>query len=499
MVVLVQSPLGAEEGLQRRDTLALEQAASMAEAQLMNSLSSLRSALASSRADDAADDAEERSETQTAIKQERRPTLKLEIKLETSPRPSEPTSPATTCNRKPNSPGSPTKAGSKPQRTGFAVTALDLLGQILGIDIRGRVQESSTQCLATAKTKAARCRIAVRAQNKQLILASLDVLAEMKVRSDLAGCAEKLAAFVDLTCCGRHHRSQARESVDKWMSKNSKVKDGAVSPTASTKSVPAGSSVKSEASYGAPKELKQEVKDEADLVWATSPHHRDTAPTWPPRYDLRPTAQRMRNMKKYEPEPWSCRCFHIAPPRTQAVSQHISTTINKTLGVRALNGGFLYVYRLSSEKDFFKIGFTTVGVNHRIKQWERQCGHKAEVVYPTSGAQGVRIGNVYRVEQLIHAELREYRYREEGCEGCGKNHVEWFKVGEEHIRAVIEKWVEWIREKPYEEDEDGVWRLKKQAKTDVDRMCTPLKVQVSGPDADWEPQVPVRSSTLVRA
>ncbi|MCJ1248211.1 hypothetical protein MMC30_005428 [Trapelia coarctata] len=493
-MTLVQSPLSAEGSLQKGEDLALEQAALMAEMQLMNSLSSFTSRPASP----ITGYTNERSETQTAIKKERRLIIKLETGILTSDETPSPVE----CKTKPESRHTATKASNKAQRAESPVTAIDLLDKILGIDVRGRIQESSTQCLATAKTKATRCQIAVRATSKQRILTSLDALSEQKVGSDSRGWAEELAAFVDLTFCGRHHRSQTLTSVDEWKRENLKMKDSGISPTVSKKRVPASTPVKSEevsASWGElklePSQRKKDVKIERSPEKLTSPHQHGIPPPWTFRYDLRPS---IRNMKRYAPELTcyhSYHCHHSSPSSTASGDRRISQTMNKALGVKALKSGFLYVYRHAGEKDFFKIGYSTIGVNHRMRQWEKQCGHKIEVVYPSNDTEKLAISHVQRVEALVHVEMGDYRYREEDCEGCGKNHVEWFKVGEEHIRAVIEKWVDWIKEEPYEEKND-VWTLKKQQKRDVGIMCAPLKPRVRIRENDWEPQVPIRSSTL---
>jgi len=495
-MALVQSLLIGEASRQKGEHFTMEQAiltALMAQTQeLMNSLASLRSLPAFPHVDSS----EECSETQTAIKKARRPSMQLRTSTLSSDR----TPQAAKRTPKRESRPATTKASNKAQRTISPVTALDLLDKLLDIDVQGRIRESSTQCLATAQTRSARCRIAVRAQNKQLIITSLDTLSELKVGSDPTRCAEKLASFVDLTFCGRHHRSQAHASIDDWKKKNSMAKDSATSQTASKDTRASSNPVKSVEPSASDKELplvrtqrKKKAKNEIDWERSTSPRQHGVLPPRTFRYDLRRSP---RNMKRYQQE--GCRFCHRGPPPTLPVGLHIRITMNKPLGVKALRSGFLYVYRHVGEKDFFKIGYSTVGAQQRIKRWEKQCGHETEVVYPSNDAEGFRIGNVYRLEQLIHAELRDYRYREEGCEGCGKNHVEWFKVGEEHIRAVIEKWVDWIQEKPYEEKND-IWRLEKQQKREVGVMCTPLKASVGELDADWESQVPVRRSTLIRS
>lgn len=492
-MALVQSPLVAEDVLKKENNSAMERAvrtAILAEIrELVQGLPSLRSPTASLNTgckDEVA------SETKTVIKREPRPSIKLEtsnLSLEQAPRTAD-------CKVKPESRQISPKRSNDIQQATTPVVAIDHLSKLLGIDVRGRIRESPTQCLATAKTTFARCRIPVRAQNKQLILRSLDTLSELKVISDSKIWAEELAAFVDLTFCGRHHRRQAQASIEAWKEKTLSVSQRATSAASSN------SPVKSKRSPGSYRELplipsqrKTGVKNEINTARCTSPHPRDMLPPWSLHYDLRPTSARIRNMKKYAAEP---RYYHTSPSTIISVDLCLSQTMNKPLGVTALKSGFLYVYRHRGEANFFKIGYTTVGVAHRIKQWEKQCGHKAEVVYPSTEVEEFPIRNVQRIEQLIHAELKACRYREEGCQGCGKNHIEWFKVGEQHLRAVIAKWVDWIQGGQFKE-ENCIWKLKMQQKKEMDRMCTPLQASTGNFEAECEPQPPVRRSNLIKS
>jgi len=493
MMALVQSPLVAEDVLEKKNNTAMERAvrtAILAEIrELVLGLPRLRSPTTSLNAGPKDEVA---SETETVMKKEPRPSIKLETRNLSFEQP-----PLTIdCKVKLDPHLTSPKGSTDTKRAVSPVTAVNHLEELLGIDIRRRIQESPTQCLATAKTTCARCRIPVRAQNKQLILGSLDTLSELEVGANSTTCAEELAAFVDLTFCGRHHRRQAQARIEGWKKKTSVIKDSVTSPA------PSNSPVKSERSPGRhgelqliPDERERDVKNEISTARCTSPHPRDMLPPWSLRYDLRPTSARIRNMKKYEAEP---RYYHRSPSTIISVDHCLSQTMNKPLGVTALKSGFLYVYRLCGEADFFKIGYTTVGVAHRVSQWEKQCGHKAEVVYPSTEVEEIPIRNVQRIEQLIHAELKACRYREEGCQGCGKNHIEWFKVGEQHLRAVIAKWVDWIQGGQYTE-ENCIWKLKTQQKKEMDRMCTPLQATIGNFEAEWEPQPPVRSSTLIKS
>jgi hypothetical protein len=87
------------------------------------------------------------------------------------------------------------------------------------------------------------------------------------------------------------------------------------------------------------------------------------------------------------------------------------------------------------------------------------------------------VKHAYRVEALVHAELKDVRFRELGCRGCGGNPVEWFQDRAAHAEAVIEKYGEWMETKPYEcgvgGGENAGWRLKSGEK--IKKLCQPLE------------------------
>jgi hypothetical protein len=91
------------------------------------------------------------------------------------------------------------------------------------------------------------------------------------------------------------------------------------------------------------------------------------------------------------------------------------------------------------------------------------------------------VPHVYRVEALVHAELKDCRYREVGC-SCSRSHIEWFRVSEPHARSVVEKWSEWVGRKPYEGVVSGrkgakmKWMLKRSTgDKEIEKLCQPLE------------------------
>lgn len=111
-----------------------------------------------------------------------------------------------------------------------------------------------------------------------------------------------------------------------------------------------------------------------------------------------------------------------------------------------------------------KIGRAS-NVTRRMKEWERQCGFKLNLVrwYPYVGdgceppespnraSEVHKVPHVKRVERLIHLELAEQQVKR-SCSACGKEHREWFEVeasreGVRGVDAVVRRWVEWAEDR----------------------------------------------------
>ncbi|KAI9680039.1 MAG: hypothetical protein M1817_005055 [Caeruleum heppii] len=150
--------------------------------------------------------------------------------------------------------------------------------------------------------------------------------------------------------------------------------------------------------------------------------------------------------------------------------------------------GQLYGFFSFSNQANIKIGHTTRSVLTRLREWEKKCGYSTSLVYPQVADPQEPMPHVYRVEKLIQAELAHYRGLEKGCPGCLGNHTEWFTAPMQHIAAVVKKWVNWIKQEPYEQVADDSqsqgsghvvrmrWRLKRKYQKDLESLCMPLRL-----------------------
>ena len=169
--------------------------------------------------------------------------------------------------------------------------------------------------------------------------------------------------------------------------------------------------------------------------------------------------------------------------RNTEISEYLRFIVSKPLGKNDLKEGYIYRY-WCDVFGYHKIGWTTKDVNIRGHQWEQQCKHKVQMVYPVIySSKEIPLPHAHRLERIIHAELREHRFIQFDCKGCGKNHHEWFNSSDRHTKAVFKKWIDWIRQKPYEYVEsEGEWRLKSESIKGLDRFCLPLDPSRCVPD-----------------
>ncbi|KAJ8111738.1 hypothetical protein OPT61_g5739 [Boeremia exigua] len=133
--------------------------------------------------------------------------------------------------------------------------------------------------------------------------------------------------------------------------------------------------------------------------------------------------------------------------------------------------GFIYMFWNQQSFGMIKIGRTN-NLTRRLAEWNRQC--KIDHQYCQQGV-FQEIPHVPRIERLMHAELINYRRTSE-CDGCGRNHKEWFDIDEAKARKVYQKWHNWIVQKPYARDQNGNWTIRAEMRASVAEVCTPVNL-----------------------
>ncbi|MCJ1235556.1 hypothetical protein MMC14_003526 [Varicellaria rhodocarpa] len=127
----------------------------------------------------------------------------------------------------------------------------------------------------------------------------------------------------------------------------------------------------------------------------------------------------------------------------------------------------------SKKTILLKIGRAS-NVQRRLNEWSRQCNHNLSLIryypyHPSSSSSSSsppfsssppstpphssssppphKVPHAHRVERLIHIELANQRVKHV-CDGCGKEHREWFEVegtreGVRGVDEVVRRWVRW--------------------------------------------------------
>lgn len=181
---------------------------------------------------------------------------------------------------------------------------------------------------------------------------------------------------------------------------------------------------------------------------------------------------------------------------TMAVNEVLREVLYTPLRPKDTKSGYLYVYWRKGKFGLVKIGYTTQTTEKRLEQWKRQCGHESEQCCVKDLSFQKRVMNARRLEDLVHAELKEYRVRETGCRcasGIKKtgNHNEWFCIQANYVEKVRNKWTHWINEKPrYENQAGGILLESELSAGEIEYLCTPL---VMDNDSTLSPHRDLRS------
>ncbi|KAL9000713.1 MAG: hypothetical protein Q9169_000749 [Polycauliona sp. 2 TL-2023] len=137
--------------------------------------------------------------------------------------------------------------------------------------------------------------------------------------------------------------------------------------------------------------------------------------------------------------------------------------------------GYMYIYNFPGNFGHVKIGVTSRMLEERLREWQNQCGHVPELLFPKTEEDLVPIPHVYRVESIVHAQLRDCRKKELRCRKCQKCHVEWFESSVPEAIEAVKRWSKWIREKPYKESSNGIWALAESQKDAIGALCQSIE------------------------
>ena len=385
--------------------------------------------------------------------------------------------------------GSRAKGSKSVSRTQIPIRTR--LENILPRDTRERLGKDSTHCVALTKmTQRPRCKNQIKEALEGLETLP-STLTSFEVKPGNEPPLKLVRSLIQFALCGKCHKKRATAEFDKIcellanMSEHDRsefeewIKALALEPQLVEKELPKSSaetagSADSESTAASSREMRESPAIGRRVTRS------QTVRIQPRR------AATAGSAKRATPAPGRMYLQHFTPylPKCEVgvstsalIRKRLTTALTKT----ELKPGYIYMYWFPPNFGYLKIGYTTVNSTQRLKLWQRQCQH------PATGVEDLLpVPHVARVEKLIHAELRDLR-RWEKCQGCGKNHKEWFFAQTPHAKNVFIKWAEWIKTEPY--DEETGWKLKKAVDQDkIEDLCQPLEML----EAERQPRPPAR-------
>ena len=345
-------------------------------------------------------------------------------------------------------------------------SVLDIFsGLSVGFDLLARFNEQANCCIADTKG-GNRCTRHIKQTDVSKIR---EMLPRLSAPYETQRLYSELLSLVNLIFCGRSHRENVRRLAEKL--RRGVSVDNETTTTATT-------------AHTVEKQNKQRPKKSKARPTQSTPQI--------PHYNLRSKPVHHTNLPQFT-------SWQPAASQKVSVRDLVAKIMRKPLTRTDERPGWLYVYWNQSNFGYRKIGYTTVATAARLRQWEKQCKHRAEQITQPSECEGLqedeKLPHVRRLETLVHATLKDDRYCEPCCAACQRCHREWFDVRDPHkIHRVKAFWSEWISREPYEfVKEKGKWMLKAEFKEEVDDVCRRLeelekKTQQSQPAVRLRPR-----------
>ena len=355
----------------------------------------------------------------------------------------------------------PTGPPAQPRASSHRLKPADILLSIFGSNVLDRIQQDTVrqdqrQCVASTKSSS-RCSRPL----KHNLGAVQECLHDIQESLTLESCCEALSSVIERYFCARSHCDIAKRAAD-WMLEHH--------GTAFIHEI-------LEETNGS-----DSIKTSNDIVPRLfSTQTSDLIPSKAKKNMVSPS---IYNFNFSAGKSVTSRLHHVGHPRDfkewkppgvakLSVSHALITEIIKPLNRREEKSGYLYIYSVSGEFGFRKIG-VAANVKERLRRTVSQCKHDATPVDPPTDQKTI-VKHVYRLEKLVHTELKEMRHQVTSC-NCPRNqkHTEWFKVDDRHASAVVQRWTDWLKTDPYE-DRDGTWVLKDtHIQFGLGKLCTPF-------------------------
>jgi hypothetical protein len=340
----------------------------------------------------------------------------------------------------------PTEEGSRPARP-MGKEDLNLLASLKRVippSLREVLDQDRGKCVATTLNNT-RCRFSAQTPN---VSSALDALNSPSALNEESLLQTAKALFSSLLC-GNHKNVAARLSVHWQPNGSSTVSSGSVLVLKEWLKSARGTSTPDPA-------LKADITPSVEVVI-------------PPLDTRLKTA--LPDFVVYHPPD---------KPRPSVVEKLEEFVVAPISKADADHSGHIYIYQCTGKFGYYKIGSTT-DLAPRLQSWEKQCGRDLMSYFPRSEDDFLPVAHISRVEGLIHAELAQYRRKEDRCKStnCGKAHKEWFQVDEQFALRVVRKWIAWMRKEPYVQINGGsTWVLDIHRVGSIKEICTPLSNEI---------------------
>ena len=364
-------------------------------------------------------------------------------------------------------------------RSSTLVNGIDILKEIFGDKVVSRFEANPKHCLAENKSPVKGRVDGTQPLNRAHEKHAREHLRRLDNSLPVQKCITELEALVERIFSGRCHLKDAKAKLLAWRLSYQ------------------GTTIVREVCHDLQKdrsndpEIAADICSQVDKLNTTKdqdviPPHVKKAVKISYSHNFKFCASRPRTRAtKYETTIKRCIPWQPIATAHLSVKDCLLKCIHKPFTTQEESRGYLYLYATNGDFGAEKIGVTkNPDIQKRMDGWRRKCRRNVNLLYPKDNEK-VAIPHVYRLEKLIHAELKDYRVLELGCL-CAKRkqqhlapeqtlrrsgHREWFRAPHPHIMAVVERWTKWMMQEPWEK-KGGVWSLR-DGFENLDAICTP--------------------------
>ncbi|KKP06480.1 hypothetical protein THAR02_01438 [Trichoderma harzianum] len=157
-----------------------------------------------------------------------------------------------------------------------------------------------------------------------------------------------------------------------------------------------------------------------------------------------------------------------APTRQRSERDHASVfqVINSHPTEGMMKEGTVYILEHKNIPGLYKIGFSTIGAERRLRHPKNCYGTDTKIIHETeSKFRGAR-----QAEKIIQTQLLHDNILIGACEKCGGGHREWFEADIDKITKTVTT-IETFLQMPAYVKQDGEWKLSAEAYEIVGPMC----------------------------